>query len=202
MTFPNRSIGLAALAFGWLFGSRAAWAGEVQLATGPGVYGSSWRGDAIFGQGLKLGYRFGDLVAVDSLGRLGYATVDERFVTYLSLGGTLYGRLGRVRPWLRLAFVHQHEESASAVSDDPFGALFGVGDGIRHRGGFGSSLGFDVPLWKHKSTEMTLGVETTGTWFPDLRGPKLYAGGSFWLGFNFDLNGGATSSRGEQSASR
>lgn len=165
----------------------AAEAGEIQLASGPGVYGSSWRGDSSFGQALRVGYRFGDLVAIDSVGRLGYGTVDERVITYLSLGGTLYGRIGRVRPYVRLAFVHQHEEPLPGVREDPFGTVFGVGDGIRHRGGFGSSLGLDLPVYKGKSTELVVGIDTSGVWFPDPRGPKLYAGGALWLGLNFGI---------------
>lgn len=171
----------------FLTAARAAQAGEVQLASGPGVYGSSWRGDSSFGQALRVGYRFGDLVAVDSVGRLGYGTVDERVITYLSLGGTLYGRIGKVRPYVRLAFVHQHEEPLPGVREDPFGTVFGVGDGIRHRGGFGSSLGLDLPVYKAKSTEMVVGLDTSGVWFPDPRGPKLYAGGALWLGLNFGI---------------
>jgi hypothetical protein len=167
--------------------ARPAEAGEVQLATGPGVYGSSWRGDSSFGQALRVGYRFGDLFAIDTLGRLGYGTVDERVITYLSLGGTLYGRIGKVRPYARLAFVHQHEEPAPGVREDPFGAVFGVGDGIRHRAGFGSGLGLDLPIQKTKSVEVVVGIETSGVWFPDPRGPKLYAGGSLWLGLNFGI---------------
>lgn len=166
---------------------RNATAGELQLAAGPGVYGSSWRGDSSFGQALRVGYRFGDLIAIDTMGRLGYGTVDERVITYLSLGGTLYGRLGRLRPYVRGAFVHQHEEPMPGVRDDPFGAAFGVGDGIRHRGGFGSSLGLDLPVYKGKSTEMVVGADLSGVWFPDPRGPTLYAGGSLWLGLNFGI---------------
>ncbi len=164
-----------------------ATAGEVQIATGPGVYTSSWRGDTGVGQALRLGYRFGDLVAVDLLGRLGYAPVDDRVLTYVSLGGTFYGRIRKTRPYARLAFVHQHEESTSSVRADPFGALFGVGDGIRHRGGFGSSLGFEVPIRESKRAVLTLGVEASGVWFPDPRGPAIYAGGALWLGVNFGL---------------
>jgi hypothetical protein len=134
-----------------------------------------------------VGYCFGDLVAVDTVGRLGYGTVDDRVITYLSVGGTLYGRLGRVRPYVRLAVVHQHEEPMPGLRNDPFGAVFGVGDGIRHRGGLGSSLGLDVPVQRINSTEIVLGVDTSGVWFPDPRGPKLYAGGSLWLGLNFGL---------------
>jgi hypothetical protein len=166
---------------------RRADAGELQLASGPGAYGSSWRGDGSFGQALKIGYRFGDLVAIDTVSRLGYGSVDDRVITYLSLGGTLYGRIWKLRPYVRLAFVHQHEEPTPGVRNDPFGTVFGVGDGIRHRGGFGSSLGVDYPLFKKDKTEMTVGIDTSGVWFPDPRGPKLYAGGSFWLGVNFGI---------------
>jgi hypothetical protein len=88
---------------------------------------------------------------------------------------------------VRLAFVHQHEEPTPGVRDDPFGAVFGVGDGIRHRGGFGSSLGIDYPVLRKNQTEMTLGIDTSGVWFPDPRGPALYAGGSLWLGVNLGI---------------
>jgi hypothetical protein len=161
--------------------------GEIQVATGPGAAASTWRGDGSFSQGLRLGYRFADLVAIDSVSRLGYGTVDDRVITYFSLGGTLYGRIGKVRPYIRLAFVHQHEEPLPGYREDPFGAFFGVGDGIRHRGGFGSSLGVDVPVHKGKSTELVLGVDATGSFFPDPRGPQVYAGGSLWLGLNFGI---------------
>lgn len=162
-------------------------AGEIQLATGPGAYASTWRTDGSVGQGLRIGYRFADIVAIDTVSRLGYGTVDKRFITYLSLGGTLYGRIGKLRPYLRLAFVHQHEEPLPAFREDAFGAIFGVGDGIRHRGGFGSSLGLDIPLHKGKSTELVFGADTSGSWFPDPRGPKAYIGGSLWLGLNFGI---------------
>jgi len=186
MTLFGRLVGASFLLGAVALASPAS-AGEIQVATGPGVYGSSWRGDSSFGQALRVGYRFGDLIAIDTLGRLGYGTVDERVITYLSLGGTLYGRIGKLRPYLRLAVVHQHEEPMPGVRDDPFGAVFGVGDGIRHRAGFGSGLGFDYPIQKVKSTELVVGVDTSGVWFPDPRGPKLYAGGSLWLGLNFGI---------------
>jgi hypothetical protein len=193
MSFSNRrrAIARAIAAFfvvGVLASAGEASAGELQLAGGPGAYASSWRGDGTFGQGLKVGYRFADFIAVDTLGRLGYGTVDERAITYLSLGGTIYGRIGKLRPSLRLAFVHQHEEPAPGVRADPYGTVFGVGDGIRHRAGFGSSLGLDYPIQKTKSgIEVTVGIDTSGVWFPDPRGPKLYAGGGLWLGLNFGL---------------
>jgi len=178
----------AALVFGAVFAPGEASAGEIQVAGGPGAYASSWRGDGTFGQALKVGYRFADRIAIDSMGRLGYGTVDERIITYLSLGATLYGRLGPVRPYARLAVVHQHEEPSPGVRADPYGTVFGVGDGIRHRAGFGSSLGLDLPIQKTKSgVELIVGIDTSGVWFPDPRGPKIYAGGALWLGVNFGL---------------
>lgn len=167
--------------------ARSASAGEVQVYAGPGAYASSWRGDATAGQALKLGYRIADRIAFDFLGRLGYGTVDERVLTYVSLGATGYARIGIVRPWLRLALVHQHEEPAPAVRADPFGTVFGVGDGIRHRGGFGSALGVDVPVYRQKTAEFVLGIDTSGAWFPDPRGPSFYYGGSLWAGLNYGL---------------
>jgi len=160
---------------------------EIQIATGPGAFASSWHGDGAVAQSLKLGLRFVDAVSIDALTRLGYGAVDERVLTYLSLGATIYGRIKVVRPYVRLALVHQHEEPTSAVRDDPFGALFGVGNGIRHRGGFGGSLGVDVPVWKKDRTEFVLGIDGTTTWFPDPRGPNLYYGGSLWAGLNYGL---------------
>jgi hypothetical protein len=162
-------------------------AGEVQLASGPGAHGSTWRGDGAFGAALRVGYRFGDLVAIDTVDRLEYGVVDARVITHLSVGGTLYGRLGKVRPYVRLAVVHQHEEPMPGLRADPYGAVFGVGDGIRHRGGFGWGLGVDLPVATVKSTEVVIGLDTSGAWFPDPRGPALYAGGSLWLGLNLGL---------------
>lgn len=171
-----------------LFAPRAS-AAEIQVASGPQVQGSSWRTDAAFAQSLKLGLRFKEIIAIDALTRVGYATVDERMLTYLSLGASVYGKLagGRIRPFGRLAVVHQHEEPTSALRHDPFGALFGVGDGIRHRGGFGSSLGSEFIVAKGQSTEMLFGADVNGTWFPDPRGPAIYYGGGLWAGLSYSL---------------
>jgi hypothetical protein len=165
----------------------AAHATEVQVASGPVANGSTWRGDGALSQSLKLGLRFQDVVSIDALTRLGYATVDDRVLTYLSLGASIYGRLGIVRPYVRVALVHQHEEPTSAWRADAFGALFGVGDGIRHRGGFGSSLGCDFTVARGPKTEFIFGLDANGTWFPDPRGPSVYYGGGLWAGMNYGL---------------
>jgi hypothetical protein len=176
-----------ALVFASFVVPRSAQATEIQVASGPVANGSNWRTDGAFYQSLKLGLRFADFASIDAVGRLGYGLVDDRVLTYVSLGTTLYGRLGIARPNARVAFVHQHEEPMSAYRHDPFGALFGVGDGIRHRGGFGGSLGCDFVVHRGPRTEMVLGLDTNGTWFPDPRGPTLYYGGGLWAGINYSL---------------
>jgi hypothetical protein len=180
---------VAALAGAALLAHAAgAGAAEGQFATGPAASASSWRGDGAIGQSLKLGARFSDIVAIDALGRLSYANVDTRMLTYVSLGVTLYGRIGKsVRPFGRLAFVHQHEEPLSAVRHDPFGAVFGVGDGIRHRGGFGGSLGAEIILKREGRGELVFAADANASWFPDPRGPTFYLGGGLWIGVNYSL---------------
>lgn len=187
--FLRARVAACALGFLSLLAPATGQAAEIQVASGPQVLGSSWRGDAALGQTFKLGLRFKELIAIDALTRVGYAAVDERMLTYVSLGTTVYGKLagGTLRPYGRLALVHQHEEPTSAVRNDPFGALFGVGDGIRHRGGFGSSLGMDVVVMKGMSSAFLLGLDLNGTWFPDPRGPALYYGGGLWAGLDYSL---------------
>ena len=176
------------LAFALLLVPSTAHAIEAQVATGPVANGSNWRTDGALSQSLKLGIRFADIASIDAVSRFGYATVDDRTLTYLSLGSTLYGRIGGfARPWVRLALVHQHEEPVSAWRADAFGALFGVGDGIRHRGGFGASVGSDFVVHRGPRTEMVMGLDLNGTWFPDPRGPTLYYGGGLWTGLNYSL---------------
>ena len=65
---------------------------------------------------------------------------------------------------------------------DPAGALFGVGDGIRHRAGGDFAVGFDLPLHHGPALDVYATVEAVADWFPDPRGPSLYALGSAALG--------------------
>ena len=176
-------LGLAALAFA----ERPAHAAEFQMRGALQGEASSWRDDGAMTGSLALGARFADLVSVYALGRVGYAGIDQRMLTLVQLGGQIWGRRGPTRPYFRFGLVHQHEESWSGVGGDVFGALFGVGDGIRHRGGFEWSGGVDYPFKKLKRTEFFASAETFLTWFPDPRGPSLYVGGSLGLGFNYTL---------------
>ncbi len=159
----------------------------IQLATGAGGMASTWRGDGALAGGIRLGVRFIDLFSIEFVGRLAYATVDQRTLAYFGAGGTLYWRLGPVRPFARIAIVHQHEETVAALKSDAGGALLGIGDGIRHRGGFSFALGADMPIGRRGPTQFFVGFDALATVFPDPRGPSWYFGGGGWVGLNYAL---------------
>jgi len=168
-------------------GAGAAQAAEIQLANGIGGQGSSWRTDGAGFASLKFGVRFVDLIAPYFIFRLGYGSVDERLLTLVQLGAQLWVKIGIVRPYLRFGLAHQHEETMAAVKEDAFGAIWGVGDGIRHRGGFEGALGADIPFKTFKKWEFHALIEGFCTGFPDPRGPAVYGGATAGVGFNFRL---------------
>jgi hypothetical protein len=165
----------------------AAAAGEIQAALGAGGAASDWRGDGAVYSSVKVGYRGWDVIAPYFLLKVGYASVDQRLVTMLSLGAQVWGRIGPVRPYVRVGAVHQHEEPAAAVRANPWGALFGIGDGIRHRGGVEGGLGFDLPLRRWKKVELYLAAEASAAWLTWSSGPSAYWGGGLAVGVSYTL---------------
>lgn len=166
---------------------RPAAAGEVGVATGTSGALSTWRGDGAIAQSLRAGYRIGDIVSLDAMGRFGYASVDQRFLTTLALGATIYGRLGKFRPYGGIFVVHQHEEPMPAMRANPVGALAGIGDGIRHRAGPAATLGVELPVYTQRTMLLYVAAQAEGNWFPDERGPSLYVGGALWVGVHYGL---------------
>ena len=126
-------------------------------------------------------------IAPDFVSRLAYSPVDDRLMTYLSVGVTGYLPLRVVRPYARLAFAHQHEESQAAIHEEPGGALLGVGTGIRHRGGFAGALGVEAPVARQGKSIFSIGGDLNATHFPDPRGPATYFGGTFWAALHYAL---------------
>jgi len=152
--------------------------GEPQATFGVQAGSSTWPGDPVALTTLKLAWRFQDVVAPFFMGRVGYGSVNDRSLVTLIIGAQLWGRLGPARPYLRAAVEHQHEEPIASVRNDPFGALFGVGDGIRHRAGGDFAAGVDLPLHHGPQLDVYATVEAVADWFPDPRGPTFYALGS------------------------
>src|SRR5262245_14961960 len=100
-------VGVAVAGAAPLGEARAA---DIQLAIGAMGAGTDWRGDGVAATTLKIGVRGWDVIAPYFMSRLGYASVDSRLVTMLSLGVQAWGRLGPLRPYVRLGVAHQHEE--------------------------------------------------------------------------------------------
>lgn len=162
-------------------------AGEIQVDVGTTMLGSSWQGDFTGGGLVRLGYRFARVVSIDTVVWEQLGNVDSRFLTGLTIGVTGYIPLKRVRPSLRVFAIHQHEEGAVSVAQTPGGFLFGIGSGIRHRGGGGVTLGAEIPFLHRHGLEWVVLAEVEGIYFPDPLGPTFYLGGIVGVGFNYAL---------------
>jgi hypothetical protein len=166
----------------------SAFAGEIQFGAMAGGEGSAWPGDAGAFGGIRLGYRFVNLVAPYFVARAGYATINQRVLELIQLGAQIWARIGITRPYFRLGLVHQHEESWAAYKVDVFNSFLGVGDGIRHRGGGEFALGVDIPFLQRERWQVHVTIEGLATVFPpDQKGPRAYGGGTAGLGFNYGL---------------
>ncbi|MFO0590540.1 MAG: hypothetical protein U0441_23565 [Polyangiaceae bacterium] len=178
----------AALALAVVFFTpRSARAGDIRFNVSLSGAGSEWKGDAALWGGLGMTYRFYDLVGVYALGRLGYGSVDERILTLLAIGAQIWGRIGPTRPYLRVAFIHQHEEPVPAATLNPGGTVFGVGDGIRHRGGAEGALGLDYTFFTRDHWSAFANAETSFAGFPNSSGPGWYILGGLGLGFQYSI---------------
>jgi len=126
------------------------------------------------------------IVTVDFAGWTQYARVDQRSNTALTFGLGAALPMQAVRPTVRLYAVHQHEEGMVSVKDHPWGTLFGIGAGIRHRAGGGVSLGAEVPFARTRFGEIFLFGSGSATVFPDTSlGPLVYAGVAVGIGVNY-----------------
>jgi hypothetical protein len=177
-------LGFLCLAVAMPSSARAA---DLQLALGAYGGGTDWKGDGVAASTFKVGVRGWDRVAPYFLARIGYGSVDSRLVTMLSLGAQVWGRLGTFRPYARFGFAHQHEEPLAYVGRNKLGALFGVGDGIRHRAGLDGAAGFDLPVRRWTKAELYLNVEGTTSWFMNSSGPSWFWGGGVALGLNYQI---------------
>lgn len=168
-------------------------AGDVNAVAGASIAsstGNGWEGDgAIPSAQLRLAYRFPVGIAPVFVGREGYARVDDRLLTLISLGVQGWLDLGGAKPYARLAWAHQHEESTAFAREEPFGVLFGVGRGIRHRGGIDMALGADVPLARSKSLTWLVVAELWADWMfaSESPGPEWYLGGTLGIGVDWSL---------------
>jgi hypothetical protein len=179
-----KALGLA-VCVAILLAAPAARAGEAQVEVGGAAAASTWRKDLGGGSLLRFGYRLGGVVAVDVVTWEQFFLVNHRLNTGLTLGISGFWRLATVRPSGRFYFIHQHEEALVSIEDHPFGTVFGIGAGIRHRAGGGVNLGVEIPLRRMGVGELYLATGGSMTWFPDAAlGPSAYFGLNAGVGFN------------------
>ena len=166
--------------------------GSIQLAAGPTIGGSGgngWHGDGVVpGVTLRGAYRFGDWIGPVFVGREAYGKVDERLLTLISLGVQAWWPHINPRPFARLSWVHQHEEYVRYAEQKPFGVLFGVGNGIRHRGGAEAAIGADYAFAHTGKFEWFASGELYADWLfaSEAPGPAYYPGGGLLIGFNLE----------------
>jgi hypothetical protein len=170
----------------------SASAGEVRASFGPSAGVSSWRADYAAGTAFRASYKFGRRVSADFGTGFGYGTVDNRFVTQILVGLSLYQPVGSVRFALGAFGMHQHEESVASARKEPVGVVFGVGDGIRHRAGVGTSLGLEVPLIQSRKNDVLVsewfgGVAVDGAYIFHGTGPTYTGAARLSLGFSYVL---------------
>jgi hypothetical protein len=184
------SLLAAAVVSAGLASSGDASAGEFQLDIAGSFGASTWRSDYMAGGQLRLGYRFAKVFAIDAVGWEEFASVDKRMNTGLTFGVTGFLPFERIRPSLRLYFIHQHEEGLVSVEESPFGTALGIGAGIRHRAGVGTTLGLEIPFKRTKEVEYVALAGASGTWFPDdTLGPGGYFGLAGGVGLNYSIPG-------------
>jgi hypothetical protein len=161
---------------------------DFRVDLGGGAQGSSWRGDFGATTNLRIGVRFIDLIAPYAQLGVGYHLVDDRMLTTIALGAQIWAPENwPLRLYGRVAALHQHEEAVSVIAGDFGKALFGVGDGIRHRPGVELGGGVDVPFWEEGDFEIYGLLDGSAKIFPDQLGPLVYGGGGLNVGMSYAL---------------
>lgn len=151
---------------------------------------SAWRGDGGGGFQGALGARWLGWLGAEVLVWEQLFAVDGRANTGLTLGLSATLPRDGVRPGVRLFAVHQHEEGLVSVADHPWGTLFGIGAGIRHRAGGGVDLRAEVPWLHTRWGELVGRAGLMGVYFPDSSlGPSWYIGLSADIGLHISVVG-------------
>jgi len=150
--------------------------GELFASVSSALGTTSWSGDVTGYGGVTLGMRLFRVVTPFAEARLGYGRIDQRLLTYLSLGVRAgFFATDKIFPRAHFGFVHQHEESMASVAEQPFGAVLGIGSGIRHRAGVQFGVGCDFTLLRRPKFELALGPELVGAYLGYSSGPNLHA---------------------------
>jgi len=181
-----RSIIVAIIALGVLAGPAAA--GELDFDFGLQATTTGWPNDHGGGPILAGTFWFQPWIGATFLGKEHYATVDDRYLSYYSFNVAVRQPIERFRFVGALGAVHQHEESTAAIMEQPVQAVFGVGDGIRHRMGGRAGVSLGLPLSSYKNGDCYVALDLDTTIFAESeRGPRWMASAGLSLGFTYDF---------------
>lgn len=163
-------------------------AGELDLDLGLQATTTGWPEDHGGGPAFGAAWWFKPWIGATFIAKEHFATVDDRFMSYFSVNAGLRRAFGPVRLTGTLGAVHQHEEPYAAIMHQPVQALFGVGDGIRHRMASRAGLSLGVPLRTHGRGDYYLAFTLDGTVFADNdRGPRWMSSAGVSVGFTYDF---------------
>ncbi|HEY5948221.1 MAG TPA: hypothetical protein VIV40_22145 [Kofleriaceae bacterium] len=163
-------------------------AGELDLDLGLQATTTGWPDDSGGGPTLDASWWFRPWLAASFIGKEQYASVDDRMLSYFSVNAAVRHPLGPLRLTGSLGLVHQHEESRAAIMEQPVQALFGVGDGIRHRMGSRAGFSLGLPFSTHGHGDYFFALDVDGTVFADEdRGPRWMTSAGLSIGFTYDF---------------
>ena len=163
-------------------------AGELDMNLGLQATTTGWPDDNGGGPTLDATWYFRPWLGATFIGKEHYATVDDRMMSYFSINAAVRRELGPVRLSGTLGLVHQHEESRAAIMEQPVQALFGVGDGIRHRMGSRAGFSLGLPFTTHGHGDYFVALDIDATVFADAdRGPRWMSSAGLSLGFTYDF---------------
>ncbi len=130
------------------------------------------------GGGMLLGVNrqfFSFLRAELSLGLGAYAQPID-VLTMIRIGARLeWPNLGRLHPFLLVAFAHQHEAGIESVKADPIPVVLGLSEnGVNHRSGLETGLGlsYDLPGRKGAPVSGRVGVKVSVTHLLGVGSPR------------------------------
>lgn len=149
--------------------------GELFAGLGGSAGLTDWSGDPISYGAFGLGLRLYEMITPFAEARIGYGRVDQRLLTFLSIGvmGT-YHVTNKIAPRILVGAVHQHEESLAAVAQEPWGAVLGIGGGIRHRAGVQFGVACDFKVYDKGRFVLSVGPELRGAYLTYSSGPSWY----------------------------
>lgn len=166
-------------------------AGELDMDLGLQATTTGWPDDNGGGATLDASWWFRPWLGASFVGKEHYASVDDRMMSYFSVNAAARHDVGRFRLTGTLGLVHQHEESRAAIMEQPVQALFGVGDGIRHRMGSRAGFSLGLPFTTHGHGDYYVALDIDGTVFADAdRGPRWMSSAGLSIGFTYDFASG------------